>query len=95
MEDLLSQLKHSLQKGFIDKKHSEFSRFKPELLVNQKDKRQDVLTSLTDELKTCRTFMFSVAFVTESGLATLKSHLLDLHEKGVEGKDFNLHVSIF
>ncbi|PTL38843.1 DUF3427 domain-containing protein [Alkalicoccus saliphilus] len=86
MEDLLGQLKHSLQKGFIDKKHSEFSRFKPELLVNQKDKRQDVLTSLTDELKTCRTFMFSVAFVTESGLATLKSHLLDLYEKGVEGK---------
>ncbi|WP_147802820.1 DUF3427 domain-containing protein [Alkalicoccus halolimnae] len=86
MEDLLGQLQHSLEKGFINRQHSEFSRFKPELLVNQVHKRQDVLTSLTDELKACRTFLFSVAFITESGLATLKSHLLDLHEKGIEGK---------
>lgn len=79
-------LKNSLEKGFIDKDHHHLSPFKPELLVNEKNKRKDVLTSLTDELKVCNSFLFSVAFITEAGLATLKSTLLDLREKGVRGK---------
>ncbi|MFB1081667.1 DUF3427 domain-containing protein [Jeotgalibacillus sp. JSM ZJ347] len=86
MNQMIKQLQHSLEKGFIDKNHTQFSRFKPELLVNQPGKRQDVLTSLTDELKSCQSFLFSVAFITESGLATLKAYLLDLHEKGIQGK---------
>ncbi|WP_404406217.1 DUF3427 domain-containing protein [Jeotgalibacillus malaysiensis] len=86
MNEMIKQLQHSLEKGFINRNHTQFSRFKPELLVNQPGKRQDVLTSLTDELKACQSFLFSVAFITESGLATLKSYLLDLHEKGIKGK---------
>ncbi|WP_432715894.1 DEAD/DEAH box helicase family protein [Staphylococcus saccharolyticus] len=31
-------------------------------------------------------FVYSVAFITESGLASLKSHLLDLNKKEVKGK---------
>lgn len=30
--------------------------------------------------------MFSVAFITENGLATLKSHFLDLKQKGIKGR---------
>ncbi|TCI47400.1 DUF3427 domain-containing protein [Exiguobacterium sp. SH3S2] len=86
MSHFTDQLKNSLEKGFLDKNHHHISPFKPELLVNEKSKRQDVLTSLTDELKVCRSFLFSVAFITESGLATLKSTLFDLHEKGIRGK---------
>ncbi|MFC7062531.1 DUF3427 domain-containing protein [Halobacillus seohaensis] len=86
MENIIEQMQHSFQKGFIDRNHSQSSRFRPELLVNQASKRQDVLTTLVDELKSCQSFMFSVAFITESGLATLKSHLLDLYERGIRGK---------
>lgn len=86
MSHFTDQLKNSLQKGFINKNHHHISPFKPELLVNEKSKRQDVLTSLTDELKICQSFLFSVAFITESGLATLKSTLFDLHERGIRGK---------
>ena len=30
--------------------------------------------------------LISVAFITESGLASLKSYLYDLNEKGIKGK---------
>ncbi|SEN98784.1 hypothetical protein SAMN04488134_10339 [Amphibacillus marinus] len=48
--------------------------YKPELLVNNIHTDENVLTSLLDELNHCESFFFSVAFITESGLATLKSH---------------------
>lgn len=86
MSHFTNQLENSLYKGFIDKRHHHVSPFKPELLLNERAKRQDVLTSLIDELKVCQTFRFSVAFITESGLATLKSTLYDLNEKGVRGE---------
>lgn len=86
MTHFTEQLKNSLEKGFIDKHHHHVSPFKPELLMNEKHKRQDVLTSLLDELKGCQSFLFSVAFITEAGLATLKSTLSDLHDKGIRGK---------
>ncbi|WP_062515131.1 DUF3427 domain-containing protein [Halobacillus sp. KGW1] len=86
MQSIIEQLQHSFHKGFIDKEFSASTRFRPELLVNSKEERKDVLTSLVDELKKCRFFMFSVAFITESGLATLKAHLLDLKRKGVRGE---------
>ncbi|CAM3815833.1 DUF3427 domain-containing protein [Alkalicoccus chagannorensis] len=85
MESIIGQMKHSLEKGFIDRHHTESSRFKPELLINDKRANQHVLTSLVDELVASRSFLFSVAFITESGLATLKSQLLDLHHQGVHG----------
>lgn len=86
MDQLTNQLQNSLYKGFINKNHHHVSPFKPELLVNQRSNSQDVLTSLIEELKVCQTFQFSVAFITESGLATIKSTLYDLHKKGVRGR---------
>src|SRR5699024_3115797 len=47
---------------------------------------KNVLSSLTEELGQCRSFIFSVAFITESGLAALKSHLYDLKKKGIHGR---------
>ena len=37
-------------------------------------------------MKTCKTFTFSVAFITEGGLATLKTMLYDLEIKGIKGR---------
>src|SRR5699024_12610405 len=42
--------------------------------------------TLQEELDTSETFTFSVAFVTESGLNTLKTHLFDLHQRGIKGR---------
>ena len=60
------------------------AQFKPKLLTNKA--HENVLSTLLQELKTCQTFTFSVAFITEGGLATLKTMLYDLQLKGIKGR---------
>lgn len=86
MENLIRNLQESLHKGFIDQKAAQSGKYKPMLLVNNAKKSENVLFSLLEELDHCQTFIFSVAFITESGLAALKSHLYDLNQKGVRGR---------
>lgn len=86
MESFLRNLNDSLQVGFIDKNQGNSGSFKPELLINNVKKNINVLNTLQEELETSEDFIFSVAFITESGLATMKSLFLDLKEKGVSGR---------
>ena len=84
MEQLIRKIENSLHKGFIDQNKPVSAQFKPKLLTNKN--HESVLTTLLQELKTCNTFTFSVAFITEGGLATLKTMLLDLKLKGIKGR---------
>lgn len=86
MNSFLSNLEASLHKGFIDKDYNSSGDFKPELLINNTRKDDNVLNTLVEELEGCENFIFSVAFITESGLATLKALLLDLKNRGVKGR---------
>ena len=86
MQNLIQNLEASLRKGFIDQNYSTSGNYKPKLLVNNTKKNENVLTSLLEELDNCKSFIFSVAFITESGLATLKSHFLDLKQQGIKGR---------
>src|SRR5690606_10929261 len=85
MEKLIQNLEASQHKGFIDKQLNRSGRYKPKLLVNNLKKNENVLSTLLEELDQCKSLIFSVALITESGLATLKSHFLDLRCKGVKG----------
>ncbi|MGB3101631.1 MAG: DEAD/DEAH box helicase family protein, partial [Psychrobacillus psychrotolerans] len=84
MDQLIRKMKNSLHKGFIDKSNPVSGQFKPKLLSNKA--HENVLSTLLQEMKTCETFTFSVAFITEGGLATLKTMLLDLQLKGIKGR---------
>ncbi|MBO2535349.1 DUF3427 domain-containing protein [Rummeliibacillus suwonensis] len=84
MEPLVQKIEDSLHKGFIDQHKHVSAQFKPKLLTNRA--QENVLSTLLQELKTCKTFTFSVAFITEGGLATLKTMLYDLRKKGVKGR---------
>ncbi|WP_071396845.1 DUF3427 domain-containing protein [Bacillus tuaregi] len=86
MGEFIRNLEESLRKGFIDHKHLINGNYKPKLLVNHAKENKTVLTPLLDELEKCKSFIFSVAFITEGGLATLKSHFLDLKNKGIKGR---------
>ncbi|RBW69695.1 DUF3427 domain-containing protein [Bacillus taeanensis] len=86
MTNFLQNLEASLHKGFINKDFSRYGSYKPKLLINNNKQNENVLNSLLEELDHCQDFIFSVAFITESGLATLKSHFLDLKRKGVKGR---------
>lgn len=83
-QQLIRKIENSLYKGFIDQNKPVSSQFKPKLLTN--NHHETVLSSLLQELKTCKTFIFSVAFITEGGLATLKTMLYDLKQKGINGR---------
>lgn len=84
MTNLLEDFNQSLHKGFIDRTISHKGNFMPKLLINNKE--DNVLSTIIDELHKCKSFTISVAFITESGLASLKSYLYDLNEKGIKGK---------
>lgn len=83
-QHLIRKIENSLYKGFIDQNKPVSAQFKPKLLTNKH--HETVLSTLLQELKTCKTFIFSVAFITEGGLATLKTLLYDLKQKGINGR---------
>lgn len=86
MSTFIQSLQDSLYKGFIDHEKMLGVNYPPRLLVNNSKKNEYVLNSLQEELEQCESFIFSVAFITESGLATLKSYLWDLRQRGIRGR---------
>lgn len=86
MDNFNQNLNDVLKWGFIDRETLAFDKHKPKLLVNNKMTNDYVLTPLLEELEHCNSFIVSVAFITEGGLATLKSHLWDLKIKGITGQ---------
>ncbi|KIL37722.1 helicase [Cohnella kolymensis] len=66
--------------------NSVLEKYSPKLLINNPITKENVLSSVVEGLTSCQAFRFVVAFVTESGLAMLKSHLIDLKRKGIAGK---------
>ncbi|WP_339292458.1 DEAD/DEAH box helicase [Paenibacillus sp. FSL W8-0187] len=86
MENPIQHLNNSLSWAFINHQQESLDKYKPKLLVNNTETSNYVLTPLLEELDRCRSFIFSVAFITESGLATIKSHLADLKMRGITGK---------
>ena len=54
-----------------------------------------VLSTLESELEICDEFIFSVAFISESGLTSLLQTLKNLEEKECPWKDFNNELFIF
>ena len=86
MNQIISELHNSLHQGFIDKDELKGSKFKPALVTNNPSNNNYVLTTIKEELEICESFFFAVAFITEGGLAMLKSKLLDLKQRGIEGR---------
>jgi len=86
MNQLLKDLEKSLYHGFIDKDEVSTTRLRPKLLINDATNDVHVLTTIKEELEVCDSFLFAVAFITEGGLAMLKSILWDLKERGVKGR---------
>ncbi|KGP74266.1 DUF3427 domain-containing protein [Pontibacillus yanchengensis] len=86
MQEIVQKLEASLHRGFINQQYQNAGSYTPKLLINNATNNETVLSTLLEELENCESFIFSVAFITESGLAMLKAHLLDLHHKGITGR---------
>ena len=80
------QIYSSAYTGLIEGSNSSRKEYQPKLLVNNSQEGKKVLTNLIRELKTCDAFFFSVAFITNSGVAALVNTLKELEYKKVPGQ---------
>lgn len=76
----------SFKKGFINKSYETDEQVRTRFLTNDSKNNISVLETIKNELQTCDSFIFSVAFITESGLNELKSIFIDLNNKDVSGR---------
>ena len=84
--EFLASFKNSLYKGYINDDIYEAPEWlNPKLIINDADRGEKVLTSISDELKRCDSFFFSVAFVTNSGVTALYNSLEMLEKKNIRG----------
>ena len=79
-------LETALYAGYIDGTAAAKEQYMPKLLTNNAKTQTKVLTSIISELESCDEFLFSVAFVTNSGVECLIDTLLKLRNKGIKGK---------
>lgn len=89
--DFRKALLPSLETGFIDKGIPSQQAYRPQLLVNDAAKQKKVLSSILSELESLQNpeqdaFYFSVAFITTSGVQSIKQALIDLDKRGIKGK---------
>lgn len=84
--DIVSNLRESLETGFIVHSHESLYDYQPQLVVNKKNENKKILGIILQELKRCKSFNFSVAFLTMSGFAVLVNTLEYLKAKGIKGQ---------
>ena len=84
MESRETNLLNAYERGFIDRFTTKTSHYPPELIINSKE--ENVLSPMLDALETCESFVISVAFITEGGIASLKTVLYELNKRGISGK---------
>lgn len=79
-----NNLLNAYEKGFLDKNSNKIAHHPPKLIINSSE--ENILSPILDEMETCDSFVISVAFITEGGLATLKSTLYELAKRNVKGR---------
>ena len=80
-------LEQCLRAGFINYQLNNDERYLPKILTNNSEKKLKVLEPLLYEMKKCQDFFFSVAFVTNTGVACLIDILNELKEKYLKESD--------
>ena len=81
-----NEIQRGLITGHIDDTASSLYEYRSRLLLNSKENKCKVLTSIKNELINCDEFFFSVAFITNGGVSDLINTLKELEEKGIHGK---------
>lgn len=82
----LTQMKNGFKTAFIDSKYPSNIDYKPQFLYNDNTQGIKVLSTIKNELYKCDEFIFSVAFITMSGLTPLLGILEELRDRGINGK---------
>ncbi|MFC3420423.1 phospholipase D-like domain-containing protein, partial [Salinicoccus hispanicus] len=84
MEINKENLLNAYERGFVNRDIDKVGHHPPRMIINSKE--ENVLSSMLDEMEVCDSFSISVAFITEGGLATLKTTLHELAKRNVKGR---------
>lgn len=80
------QIKNGFTTAFLDSKYPSNIDYKPQFLYNDNKQGIKVLSTIKNELNKCDEFIFSVAFITMTGITPLLGLLEELRDRGVKGK---------
>lgn len=81
----IGYLKQAVNRAFFDK-DIDANPLSPAFIINRPEKKQFFLPTLQEEFAECVDFTLSVAFITQSGLDSIKAQLMDLHLRGIKGR---------
>lgn len=82
----IESFKRGLEKAFINQATPAIETLTPSLLYNDAQQGQKVYLAIEQELQTCQSFSFSIAFITQSGLQLLKPVLRSLEQRKIPGR---------
>ena len=83
---LAQEILNAIQTGCIDSEYESLEKYRPKLLYNNIQKGNTIASEIQRELSQCDSFMWSVAFVSESGLIVLKEVLKKLGTGEIKGR---------
>ena len=83
---LTDQMKDGFNTAYIDKTYSSNLAYKPQFISNNYKEGRKVLSSIEDELLSCKEFFISVAFITMGGVTPLLQTLKELERRHIPGK---------
>lgn len=83
---LTDQMKDGFNTAYIDKTYSSNLAYKPQFISNNYKEGRKVLSSIEDELLSCKEFFISVAFITMGGVTPLLQTLKELERCHIPGK---------
>lgn len=75
-----------LKRGFVDDNISADAEDIPQFLTNDPSRGEKVITSIREEMRTCESFMFSVAFITYDGINALLPEFKYLRDHNIHGR---------
>lgn len=86
LRELNRNLTESFTTAFIDSGYSSDEKYRPRLLVNNSKDGIKILYTLQEELKNCKEFAISVAFINRSGIVDLMDIFKELEANNVKGR---------
>ena len=70
----IKNLENGFNTAYIDKNYSSNLAYKPQFISNNYKEGRKVLSSIEDELLSCKEFFISVAFITMGGVTRFFRH---------------------
>ena len=84
--DLIEEIRSGFETAYINGNVASSIAYRPQFISNNYREGKKVLSSIEDELLTCKEFQISVAFITMGGIIPLLQTLKELEKRNIPGE---------